>query len=136
MRIEHPAPPRDPAAVQEEAECLEQVWASPKGWRYWSDVHNTTVGLWYTLTAFFFLLFGGVLALLMRTQLAVSENDLLSADFYDPIFTLHGRIMMFLFAVLIREAVAILLLPRIRSEERCVGKDGSRTCKTRVWRHN
>src|SRR3546814_17338151 len=110
MRIEHPAPPRDPAAVQEEAECLEQVWASPKGWRYWSDVNNTTVGLWYTLTAFFFLLFGGVLALLMRTQLAVPENDFLSADLYDQIFTLHGSIMMFLFAV--------------RSEERSVGKEG------------
>src|SRR3546814_7871211 len=87
--------------------------ASPKGWRYWSDVNNTTVGLWYTLTAFFFLLFGGVLALLMRTQLAVPENDFLSADLYDQIFTLHGSIMMFLFAVPILEAVAILLLPQI-----------------------
>src|SRR3546814_9467968 len=58
-----------------EAERLEKVWESPKGWCYWSDVNNSEVGLWYTLTAFGFLLFGGVLALLMRTQLAVPEND-------------------------------------------------------------
>src|SRR3546814_4976204 len=49
----------------------------------------------------------------MRTQLAVPENDFLSADLYDQIFTLHGSIMMFLFAVPILEAVAILLLPQI-----------------------
>src|SRR3546814_3895244 len=53
------------------------------------------------------------MALLMRTQLAVPENDFLSADLYDQIFTLHGSIMMFLFAVPILEAVAILLLPQI-----------------------
>src|SRR3546814_10375505 len=89
-RIEHPAPPRDPAEVAAEAERLEKVWESPKGWRYWSDVNNSEVGLWYTLTAFGFLLFGGVLALLMRTQLAVPENDFVSAEFYDQLFTLHG----------------------------------------------
>src|SRR3546814_887828 len=116
-RIEHPAPPRDPAEVAAEAERLEKVWESPKGWRYWSDVNNSEVGLWYTLTAFGFLLFGGVLALLMRTQLAVPENDFVSAEFYDQLFTLHGSVMMFLFAVPILEAVAILLLPEIMSSE-------------------
>ena len=47
---------------------------------------------------FLFFLFGGVLALLMRLQLAVPDNTLLSADFYNQIFTLHGSVMMFLFA--------------------------------------
>src|SRR3546814_5021712 len=49
----------------------------------------------------------------MRTQLAVPENDFVSAEFYDQLFTLHGSVMMFLFAVPILEAVAILLLPEI-----------------------
>ena len=57
------------------------------------------------------MLFAGVLALLMRTQLAVPANDFLSADFYNQAFTLHGTVMMFLFAVPIFEAVAIFLLP-------------------------
>ena len=47
----------------------------------------------------------------MRTQLAVPDNDFLSADFYNQAFTLHGTVMMFLFAVPIFEAVAIFLLP-------------------------
>jgi hypothetical protein len=34
-----------------ELEKLEQVWARPKGWRYWSDVNNSTVGIWYIATA-------------------------------------------------------------------------------------
>lgn len=59
----------------------------------------------------FILLFSGVLALIMRAQLAVPDNDLVSADFYNQAFTLHGTVMMFLFAVPIFEAVAIFLLP-------------------------
>src|SRR3546814_6480094 len=57
------------------------------------------------------MLFAGVLALLMRTQLAVPDNDFLSADLFNQAFTLHGTVMMFLFAVPIFEAVAIYLLP-------------------------
>ena len=53
-----------------------------------------------------------LLALLVRAQLAVPDNDLLSADLYNQAFTLHGTVMMFLFAVPIFEAVAIFLLPR------------------------
>ena len=99
------------AARKAEEEQLRQVWATPRGWRYWTSVNNTQVGLWYGGTAFIFMLFAGVLALIMRAQLAVPANDLVSADFYNQAFTLHGTVMMFLFAVPIFEAVAIYLLP-------------------------
>lgn len=89
------------------------AWKTPTGWRYWSAVNNSEVGLWYTLTAFGFFLFGGVLALLMRMQLAVPGNDFLTADQYNQVFTMHGTVMMFLFAVPILEAIAILLLPQM-----------------------
>ena len=59
------------------------------------------------------MLFAGVLALMMRVQLAVPDNDFLSATFYNQVFTLHGTAMMFLFAVPIFEAVAIILLPQM-----------------------
>tara|TARA_R110002049_G_scaffold182485_2_gene350352 strand:+ start:90770 stop:93268 length:2499 start_codon:yes stop_codon:yes gene_type:complete len=99
--------------MDEQAERLLKAWETPKGWRYWSAVNNSEVGLWYTLTAFAFLLFGGVLALIMRVQLAVPNNDWLSPDQYNQIFTMHGSVMMFLFAVPILEALAILLLPQM-----------------------
>ena len=94
-------------------ERLRKVWAAPKGWRYWSAVNNTEVGIWYTAAAFGFMLFAGVLALTMRVQLAVPENDFLTATFYNQVYTLHGTVMMFLFAVPIFEAVAIILLPEM-----------------------
>ena len=79
-------PPREadlaepvPEDVQEgQKERLRAVWAQPKGWRYWTAVNNSEVGVWYCLTAFFFMLAAGVLALLMRVQLAVPGNDFLS----------------------------------------------------------
>lgn len=71
------------------------------------------VGPWYIGAAGVFFLFGGVLALLMRIQLALPGNDFLSAEHYNQIFTLHGSVMMFLFAVPIFEAVSILLMPQM-----------------------
>ncbi|HEX5789135.1 MAG TPA: cbb3-type cytochrome c oxidase subunit I [Woeseiaceae bacterium] len=64
-------------------------------------------------TAGAFLLFGGALAILMRLQLAFPGNDFLSADFYNQAFTMHGSIMMFLVAVPLFDAFAILLLPQM-----------------------
>ncbi len=90
---------------------LLEAWRIPTGWRYWSAVNNTVVGLWYVAVTFLFFLFGGVLALLMRWQLARPDNDFLSADRYNQIFTVHGSVMMFLFAIPIFESVSILFLP-------------------------
>ena len=90
---------------------LLAAWQAPTGWRYWSAVNNSQVGRWYLATAFAFFLFAGVLALLMRTQLAVPGNDFVSADTYNQLFTLHGSVMMFLFAVPVFEAFSMLLMP-------------------------
>ncbi|ADJ28267.1 cytochrome c oxidase subunit I [Nitrosococcus watsonii] len=103
-----------PLAVQRaQEERLLQAWKTPRGWRYWSAVNNSEVGVWYTAAAFAFFLFGGILALLMRAQLAVPENDFVSADTYNQLFTLHGSVMMFLFAVPLFEAFSIFVLPEM-----------------------
>lgn len=103
----------DEAVRRGQQERLIKVWDTPPGWRYWSDVNNTTVGVWYTVTSFAFMLFAGVLGLLIRVQLAVPDNDFLSATMYNQVYTLHGTVMMFLFAVPIFEAVAVILLPQM-----------------------
>lgn len=99
--------------MDDAAKRLLQAWRTPTGWRYWSAVNNSEVGLWYTVSSLAFLLFGGVLALIMRLQLATPDNNLLTADQYNQVFTMHGSVMMFLFAVPILEAVSILLLPQM-----------------------
>src|SRR5690606_654620 len=79
----------------------------------WTDVNNNAVGAWYAVCAFAMLLFAGILALVMRAQLAVPDNDLVSPSTFNQLFTLHGSVMMFLFAVPMFEAVAILILPQL-----------------------
>ena len=92
-------------------ERLDDAWAMPRRFWFFTEVNNTHIGQLYIATGFLFFLGAGVLALLMRTQLAVPRNDFLNAEQYNQIFTMHGTVMMFLFAVPIVEAVAVLLLP-------------------------
>ena len=87
------APSEETQRGQEER--LFKTWDNPRGWRSWSSVNNTAVGKWYLATAFGFFLFAGVLALLMRIQLAVPNNTFLSANRYNQVFTMHGTVMMF-----------------------------------------
>ncbi len=102
-----------PELQRAQEERLREAWRSPSGWRYWSDVNNTIVGIWYTAVAFLFFLFGGVLALMIRLQLAVPGNDFLSADRYNQVFTVHGSVMMFLFAIPVFESIAVIFLPQM-----------------------
>jgi cytochrome c oxidase subunit I+III len=99
--------PRPPG----ELEQLEKVWRTPAGWRHFSTVNNTNIGRLYLATALLFFLLAGVLGLLMRLQLAVPNNTLLAAATYNQFFTMHGTVMMFLFAIPVVEAFAVYLLP-------------------------
>jgi cytochrome c oxidase subunit I+III len=105
-----PNPLPRPAA---ELAQLRSVWALPRGWRIISAVNNTVIGYFYIGAAFLFFLLAGLLALLMRTQLAVPGNGFLGQETYNQIFTMHGTVMMFLFAVPAVEAMGILLLPQM-----------------------
>ncbi|WPG39557.1 cytochrome c oxidase subunit I [Variovorax sp. EBFNA2] len=98
-------------AADPDREALERAWQAPRGWRLLSAVNNTHIGGFYIATAMLFFVLAGVLALVMRTQLAVPDNDLVDARTYNQLFTMHGTVMMFLFAVPIVEAVAVYLLP-------------------------
>jgi cytochrome c oxidase subunit I+III len=105
-------PPIGDAANEKDSE-LARIWALPKGWRIFSAVNNTVIGYFYIGAAFLFFLLAGILALLMRTQLALPSNTFLSPGTYNQIFTMHGTVMMFLFAVPAVEAMGILMLPQM-----------------------
>ena len=91
---------------------LERTWETPKGlWGWLSTVDHKMIGRRYIVTAFVFFALAGVLALVMRMQLAAPESGLVAPDRYNQLFTMHGTTMMFLFAVPVMEAFAIYLVP-------------------------
>ena len=98
---------------RQQTERLLRAWAPAKGWRYWSEVNNSVVGQWYTGLTIFFLAYGGVLAALMRIQLSIPNNKFMTAETYNQVFTVHGSVMMFLFAIPIFEAFSIMFLPQM-----------------------
>jgi cytochrome c oxidase subunit I len=55
------------------------------------------IGVAYMVTAFVFFVIGGAMAEAMRVQLARPEQDLVSEDRYNELFTMHGTIMLLLF---------------------------------------
>ena len=103
------------AAIQDpraERERLERSWAVPRGVVGWLSVaDHKTIGRRFILSTFVFFLLAGVLALLMRIQLARPENSFIDPDLYNQLFSLHGTTMMFLFAVPVMEAMAIYIVP-------------------------
>ncbi len=92
---------------------LQRAWARPPGWRALSAINNTFIGRLYIATALLFLVLAGILGLMMRAQLAVPGATWLSPGTYNQVFTMHGTVMMFLFAVPIVEAIAVFLLPNM-----------------------
>jgi cytochrome c oxidase subunit I+III len=94
-----------------ELEELERVWRTPRGLRFLTTVNNTTIGLLYIGTALLFFLLAGILGLMIRAQLALPASSLLSPGVYNQVFTMHGTVMMFLFAIPVVEAISVFLLP-------------------------
>jgi cytochrome c oxidase subunit 1 len=91
---------------------LERTWRRPPGIIGWlATVDHKEIGRRYIVTALVFLALGGVLALAMRVQLAQPDQNLISPDRYNQLFTMHGSTMMFLFAVPVMEGVAVYILP-------------------------
>ncbi|MFJ9041376.1 cytochrome c oxidase subunit I [Streptomyces sp. NPDC102406] len=56
------------------------------------------IGHLYLITAFAFFMIGGLMALLMRAELARPGLQIISAEEYNQLFTMHGTIMLLLFA--------------------------------------
>lgn len=93
---------------------LDAIWCRPRGLRGWlSSVNHTELGLRFMITAFVFFGIGGLLAMLIRAQLATQGGAFLDAAHFNQIFTMHGSLMMFLFAIPMLEGLAMFLLPKM-----------------------
>ncbi len=71
--------------------------ASQSGlWSWITTVDHKRIGVLYGVTAFIFLLLGGIEAGVIRLQLAVPDNTLIDPDTFNQMFTMHGTTMIFL----------------------------------------
>jgi heme/copper-type cytochrome/quinol oxidase subunit 1 len=78
---------------------LHRLWKTEPGlWGWMATVDHKEIGIRYIVTAFAFLLAGGVEALVLRLQLAWSNLKLLNPEQYDQFFSTHGMTMIFLYA--------------------------------------
>jgi cytochrome c oxidase subunit 1 len=93
-------------------DTLARTWSDPPGVVGWfAAINHKTISLRFMTTTFVFFLLAGLLALVMRLQLARPANHLVGPDIYDQLFTMHGTTMMFLFAVPVMQAVATFIVP-------------------------
>lgn len=93
---------------------LTRIWSSEPGWKGWfSTVNHNDVGRMFLVTSFFYFVVAGVLAMLIRAQLATPHSAFVGPEIYNQLFTMHGTIMMFLFAIPTFEGLAIYLLPKM-----------------------
>ncbi len=69
----------------------------PTTWRtyFTFSTDHKVIGIQYLVTAFIFLLLGGIFAMIMRGELITPESDLVDRSVYNALFTMHGTIMLF-----------------------------------------
>ncbi|GAG35897.1 unnamed protein product, partial [marine sediment metagenome] len=83
-----------------------------KGWRAWAfTVDHKKIGIMYGAVAVMFFFVGGLEALLIRLQLAQADGQILSADKYNQMFTMHATTMVFLFVMPMAAAFANYMIP-------------------------
>src|SRR5262245_51170997 len=99
-------------SFQEPSEQLSRLWRAPAGVIGWlAAVNHKQIGRRYIATGLFFFILAGIAALLMRVQLMFPENNFVNAEQYNQLFSTHGTVMMFLFAVPIMQGVGLYFVP-------------------------
>ncbi|TFE03615.1 cytochrome c oxidase subunit I [Jeotgalibacillus sp. R-1-5s-1] len=68
-------------------------------WDYLTTVDHKKIAILYLISGGFFFLVGGLEAMFIRIQLAVPDNDFVSAGLYNELLTMHGTTMIFLAAM-------------------------------------
>jgi cytochrome c oxidase subunit 1 len=95
-----------------QAPTLTKPKAAEHGlWSWLTTVDHKQIAKLYGVTSFIFFLIGGLEALLIRIQLARPENNVLDAQRYNEMFTMHGTTMVFLVVMPLSVAFFNLLVP-------------------------
>jgi len=79
--------------------------------RVLTTTDHKVIGNLYLITSFAFFLFAGVLALMIRAELAASGTQFVDDETYNQLFTMHGTIMLLLFATPLFFGFANAIMP-------------------------
>ena len=82
-------------------------------WRDYFRVNtdHKVIGIQYVVTSFFFMLVGGMLAMLVRAELMAPGRQFVDANVYNGLFSVHASLMIFLFIIPVFAGLANYVLP-------------------------
>jgi cytochrome c oxidase subunit I len=89
---------------------------SSHGARSWRDyfrvnTDHKVIGIQYVVTSFFFMLVGGLLAMLVRAELAAPGSQFVDPNAYNGLFSVHASLMIFVFIIPVFAGLANYVLP-------------------------
>ena len=89
---------------------------SGHGAHSWKDyfrvnTDHKVIGIQYVVTSFFFLFVGGLLAMLMRAELAAPGRQFVDANTFNGLFSVHASLLIFLFVIPVFAGLANFVLP-------------------------
>jgi cytochrome c oxidase subunit I len=102
VAVDVQAPPAPPSSYD---------WRSGRVASWITTVDHKRIGILYIVTSLVFFAAGGILALLMRGQLATPNEHFVTKDSYNELFTMHGTTMVFLVVVPILAGFGNFLVP-------------------------
>ena len=99
-------------AIGAETSTLVPEFQAQRGlWSWLTTVDHKRIGILYLVTALTFFFIGGIEAVLIRVQLSAPNNDFVSAETYNQLFTMHGTTMIFLAVMPLSAAFFNFLVP-------------------------
>src|SRR5512133_1973132 len=99
------------ARVAVRAETYRSDWRRGRVASWITTVDHKRIGILYISTSLVFFVAGGILALLMRAQLATPNEHFITRNSYNELFTIHGTTMVFLVVVPILAGFGNYLIP-------------------------
>jgi len=103
LTTDAPAPAAAPAPPRKERGKLVVSWIT--------STDHKVIGYMYLIASFSFFMVGGVMALIMRAELARPGMQFVSNDQYNQLFTMHGTVMLLLFATPLFAGFANVIMP-------------------------
>jgi len=84
-----------------------------KSWKsyFYPNTDHKVIGIQYVVTSFFFMFVGGLMAMLIRAELAAPGRQFVDANTYNGLFSVHASLLIFLFIIPVFAGLANFVLP-------------------------